>query len=328
MTPPPTLRDILSGPSTAARSVQRMAATIALRGGSVRGGVVEAHQKPYCDDPVRIGRRSDPRDTYGHAGLRTVEVSFWGPCRKCEKCLTFRRMRFRQRMINEIVTADNQGRRTWFITLTFSAMHLAGIIAEKVKAGRGTVESTAYAHVQAYFKRLRKWGDKKGVSFRYAAVAEYGEQKGRLHYHLLLSETGKFPLPKRVIETRWRSHVNARLVDCSGDRGIAGAASYVAKYATKAAGTRLRTSQHYGRVVPANDNPAKSAQLSRRVTPRERNKVSATVEKIPASIFPEVLVAAPHELVNTTRTPEKLNTPSKHHPAPLPVIILQCGLPF
>lgn len=227
-----------AGPSVAAQGVLKTAAKLALKGATVNGGEVFVDNRVYCDSPVRVGRRTDPRD----GGVRTLEVSMNAPCRKCPKCIQFRQMRWRERIINELVMTDDEGRRTWFVTLTFSPVHLAGIIAEAGSSSAGSVEKAAYAHVQKYFKRLRKWG----AQFRYFGVAEYGETKGRLHFHLLLHEQGTHPLPKAVLQGQWRSHVHAKLVDCSGDRGIGGAASYVSTYATKTEDCRPRASVRYG----------------------------------------------------------------------------------
>ena len=45
-------------------------------------------------------------------------------------------------------------------------------------------ERIAYTHVQGYLDRLRK----SCGSFRYVAIPEYGEENGRLHYHLIIHE--------------------------------------------------------------------------------------------------------------------------------------------
>lgn len=228
--------------------ILKAASKLALRGAHVSGGQVSAENHVYCDQPVRICMRTNPKD-----GGRTLEVSLWGPCRKCAKCLQFKQMRWRERIMNEIIACDDAGRRSWFITLTFAPLHLAGIIAEAGSSRQKAVEKAAYSHVKLYFKRLRKWGAK----FRYCAVPEYGERRGRLHYHIILHEMGDRPLPKRVLQTQWRSLVHAKLVDSSNERGIGGAASYLSKYATKTLDCRPRASVRYGQSSAALDKGRK-----------------------------------------------------------------------
>lgn len=217
------------------RGTRSAGAKLALLGHAKGLTLVDSDRLPHCDDPQRIHRITDPK-----APARTLEVNFWAPCRKCAKCLQFRQMKWRERALVEIM----RGNRTWFVTLTFSPVHLTGITFEAAKE-RGSdalsrLEKAAYRHVQRYFKRLRK----EGAVFRYLAVFEQGEQNGRPHYHLLLHETGERPILKRTIEGKWRrgSHVHCRLVAKEAD----GAASYVTKYATKSASVRLRASQRYG----------------------------------------------------------------------------------
>lgn len=167
----------------------------------------------------------------------------WVPCRKCEKCRLFRHMQLRERMMNELAVTHLRGNRSWFVTLTFSPAHLAGLLT-KAKGDRGAIlERHAYGDVQKYFKRLRK----AGMKFRYFAVYELGEETGRSHYHLLMHEVGARPILKRELEGQWHSIVHARLVHM--ERAGAGLGSYIAKYATKAVTVRPRMSNLYGRTV-------------------------------------------------------------------------------
>lgn len=217
-----------------ARSIFR---ALALKGYAKSLTEAYADFKPYCDEPVRVERRASARDGLG----RSVEVAFNVPCRKCEKCRQFRSLQWRDRCAIEIAIWP----RTWFVTLTFSPVHLAGILAEAAVNGKGAdrardVEQAAYKHVQAYFKRLRKGG----ASFRYLAVYELGEQTGRSHFHVMFHEMRRGSLTKRVIEAQWRSNVHARLVGAE-------ASAYVTKYATKSAGSPFRASFGYGTGGPS-----------------------------------------------------------------------------
>lgn len=220
-------RKVLVGSSPKEQVTRRMAGKLALRGAQVRPTVVEAHELPYCDTPSRIGRRTDPR-----SGDRTLEVSLNAPCRRCAKCLQFRQMKWRERAFIETHATPL---RSWLLTLTFSEIVLAQCIMDA--AVSHNVEHHAYAHVQRYFKRLRK----NGHRFRYLAVGEYGEQTGRLHYHVLLHEWDR-PIVKLALENAWNSNVHARLV-----RSERGASGYVTKYLTKSLDIRPRASSRYGK---------------------------------------------------------------------------------
>jgi hypothetical protein len=213
------------------KAVNAVCREIALKGGErLPGQTYIAKWNVYCDDPVRVAQGTDARKTkFSQAREYVIDA----PCRKCAKCLQFRQMRWRQRAMTEIAQAE----RTWFVTLTFSPVHLAGILAEAAVTER-TEERCAYDHVQRYLKRLRK----AGYPLRYLAVYERGEKNGRSHYHLLLHEAGRPPVPKAVLENQWRSIVHGRLV--ADDDG---AAAYVTKYATKDSTVRLRASRSYGK---------------------------------------------------------------------------------
>jgi len=173
----------------------------------------------------------------------------WAPCRKCPKCLQFRQMKWRERIINEILLTHNRGRRSWFVTLTFSPVHLAGVLAEATRLSGSSpretrhVDKAAYRHVQGYLDRLRKASKSP---FRYVAVFEQGEKTGRSHYHLVIHEGDKKPILKRTLDNLWHSHVHARLLTVDEERSISQVASYVSTYATKTQGIRIRASVSYG----------------------------------------------------------------------------------
>lgn len=210
------------------RGVRKLAAKLALSGGTRHAGEYFADWQPYCDDPVTVHRHVKA------GGFdRSIAATIKAPCRKCAKCLQFRQMKWRERALVECHHAP----RTWFITLTFSPVHLAGVLIEARSSALKDVDAAAYKHVQRYLKRLRKI-----AKIRFLAVYERGEQTGRSHYHLLVHEVNR-PIPKRELESRWISHVHARLVDLA----TPGAASYITKYTTKAADIRPRASARYGR---------------------------------------------------------------------------------
>lgn len=237
------------GPSSKAVGTYKMAAKLALRGVATGtyGSEIASDHRPYCDAPVRIGRRTDPRETG-----RTVEVSMWGPCRKCEKCLFFRRKKWATRMGRELDRCEG---RTWFVTLTFSPIHLAGILARANANYTGHVsmdrefDNAAYKDLQVWIAKLRRQKGKKGspewrpgLRFRYFAVMERGAKYGRPHYHMLVHEVGFRPILPRWFWEEWPSRCDVRIVDGSSFR----VSHYVAKYLTKSIDVRPRASLNYG----------------------------------------------------------------------------------
>lgn len=200
-------------------------------------------RKPWCDDPKWVNQRHDTRKGGALAfKVPSLETGGFYPCRKCEKCIFFRRKKWEERSLVELQRAP----RTWFVTLTFSPIHLAGIrlqaAADRSLDFETALERYGYKHVQRYLKRLRKLGKNR---FRYVAVFEYGSEGGRGHYHLFIHELrGEKPTLKATLNDAWRSFVHAKLVSLDD---FVRASSYVAKYLTKSSVTRPRASQDYGK---------------------------------------------------------------------------------
>lgn len=230
MTPPKKwMYDSLS---VAERATVKLAASIALKGGKLyEQSTYIATWSPYCLTPVQVRRR-----IRGREGVRSLQAVMLAPCRKCEKCLQFRQMKWRERMQRELLAS----RRSWFVTLTFDDVALAGIYLKAAAEGCEHVEAVnkhAYSLVQLFLKRVRKTR-----KIRFFAVFELGEETARPHYHLIIHEVSGPPLLARHIEDQWPWISHARLVNM-GRRGLA---SYVTKYLTKTAGIRVRASNRYG----------------------------------------------------------------------------------
>ncbi len=237
--------------STDAQTIgtQSLAVKAALAGGNVGQSSWVAPWSPYCDNPLRIERRITSRQArhakfVGKAklvdDLKALEVAIDVPCRRCAKCLQFRQNRWRERAAWEIERAYQTGHRTWWMCLTFSPIHLAGITMAARSTSLKDVDATAYRDVQKYFKRLRKGK----AEFRYLAIMELGDENDRMHYHLLLHEKGSNIL-KETLEDLWPSNVWARLL---GSEDASRTASYITKYATKSLDIRPRASSKYGQI--------------------------------------------------------------------------------
>ena len=112
-----------------------------------------------------------------------------------------------------------------FVTLTYHPDHLPenGTLVKK--------------HVQDFLKRLRK---NTGWTFKYFAAGEYGTDKGRLHYHIILfgvefpdmtywrkSPKGMKIYRSKILEKAWKlGHSEIGTVTPQS-------ASYTANYVTK-----------------------------------------------------------------------------------------------
>lgn len=216
-----------------------MAAKLALRGGFISPSEYHLPARSYCTAPVLIGRRAGPK----HGLKRSLEVSMYVPCRKCPKCLKFRRLRWRERMESETLATKF---RTWFVTFTFDPLALAGILAmahsaDPSKLFEQRVDEAAYKHLQRAIKRLRK----SGAAFRYVFVFERGEETGRPHYHGLIHESGPAPVTYRQIAGCWRFISHAKLMP-DGDLITF---RYISKYLGKSLSIRPRASLKYGSKV-------------------------------------------------------------------------------
>jgi hypothetical protein len=130
-------------------------------------------------------------------------------CGSCSWCRSNRQNDFVGRCLAEQKMSQN----TLALTLTY----------------RGTGVDTVtlfYVDVQQMLKHLRN----DGYSVRYICAGEYGEKKGRAHWHIVLFFKGsapELPLASRVIWKYWpHGHVYAQHPDASGFK-------YLMKYTLK-----------------------------------------------------------------------------------------------
>jgi hypothetical protein len=89
------------------------------------------------------------------------------PCRKCLPCMITRRQEWTARLLLEMQVTLN----TYYVTLTYDDDHLPPLASLRRK------------DLRDFLKRLRKNTKSK---LRYFAAGEYGDKKGRPHYHILL----------------------------------------------------------------------------------------------------------------------------------------------
>ena len=217
-------------------------AAAAMRFGNAEkhGHIYFAKWVPVCDEPVPVIRGAGAGGRY----KRPIEVQFLVPCRKCQTCLKVKASLWQKRAVTELAATVL---RSWMVTLTFSPVHMGEVLMQAHALNRGSerqkIERAAYRHVQLALDAFRK---RLKLRFRYMAVAEYGSETGRLHYHLLLHEVDK-PILGAQIEAMWPSFVHKRLV-----RDHKRQAGYLTKYLTKHSEGRVRASKDYGKWTSEN----------------------------------------------------------------------------
>lgn len=106
------------------------------------------------------------------------------PCSKCPPCLKRRTSGWSYRLVKE----GERSMSALFVTLTYDTTFVP--ITEK---GFMNLDKT---DVQKFFKRLRKLSNQK---LKYYVCGEYGTQKMRPHYHIIL-----FNANKEMIEKAWK----------------------------------------------------------------------------------------------------------------------------
>lgn len=222
---------------------------IALRG---VGSVALKRLTQWRDDPS-----VDYADGYGVVGEfnhpKTRSVYLRVRCRKCERCLAYKKRLWTARGIAEV----RMSMRTWFGTLTVAPERRlwAQMVADKKcnlarrepLSKLTTVERTrAIAkelspEVTRWLKRVRKASRSEGL--RYLLVTE-AHKDGFPHFHVLLHERGQ-PVGKRLLEEQWRYGFSQFRQIPTGEIDPV---RYVCKYIAKSPLTRVRASRHYGQL--------------------------------------------------------------------------------
>lgn len=224
-----------------------------------------------CSMPIEITRRS--HQSHVQAVLQTR-------CRKCKGCLEAKRRYWGKLGENEILTTHEQGRRTWFGTLTlsddqqkyfetlavekFMLAHKSSEVPEwlsepQCDARFALVRDEIVEALQRYWKRLRK----EGHRFNYLVVFER-HKSGQPHMHFLLHEKGGEILKRQMAEQWPHGFVKIKLVkDNSGViAGLHKQAWYVVKYLTKSVEARVIASQKYGKQTASRTSEACAKERS------------------------------------------------------------------
>lgn len=105
------------------------------------------------------------------------------PCGKCLSCRIARAREWSLRLLHELESWDN----AVFVCYTYNDDNLPADLSVKK------------SELQLYFKRLRK--ELKHRKIKYYACGEYGEKKGRPHYHAIIF--GISPAEKELLQSMW-----------------------------------------------------------------------------------------------------------------------------
>lgn len=160
------------------------------------------------------------------------------PCGRCIGCRLERSRQWAVRLVHENRFHEHSA----FITLTYDESHLP-------KDGSLNVK-----HFQDFMKRLRKHEDRNRIRFFHAG--EYGEKRGRPHYHAIIFGQdfmeGRYDVQvsDRGDET-WLSPVIQKLWPFGQENRVGAvtfeSCAYVARYVTKKV-TGQRAQSHYERI--------------------------------------------------------------------------------
>ena len=105
------------------------------------------------------------------------------PCSKCPPCMRRRTSGWSFRLVKE----GDRSKNALFVTLTYNEEH--------IKRTKNNFKNLDKKDLQKFFKRLRKLTDEK---IKYYAVGEYGFERMRPHYHIIL-----FNASPEIIQRAW-----------------------------------------------------------------------------------------------------------------------------
>lgn len=193
--------------------------------------------------PFQMGVTLDNIDSYQVVDEQGCLVPMFMavPCRHCELCLDKKKSQWAYRVMCETQFADFP---PYFVTLTYDSDNLP-----RTEEGLPTLRKKDY---QDFLKRLRihlqrnghyfglSEEQKNNLELRYVCCGEYGKQRNRPHYHMII-----FGLPPMIniafmnayIKARWKKGIVRVLPVTQGCTG------YVTKYMCKPSDYRLHCTQ-------------------------------------------------------------------------------------
>lgn len=151
------------------------------------------------------------------------------PCRRCGPCLNT----MKNNLTGRLVAEAKQAKSVYMLTLTYA----------------DEPEDFCYLDVQLALKRFRKAlaALPKPARVRFACVGERGEQKGRIHWHILLFFDREFLLKRPRPGRLWPFWPFGwtQVAPLGGQQDIADGIRYVVKYCVKGVGDPTKSSTRF-----------------------------------------------------------------------------------
>jgi len=171
------------------------------------------------------------------------------PCRRCWQCLSNRKNNYVGRMLCEQATSE----WTAAITLTYAPTDSG---ADKVLNPR---------HFQFFMRRLRE--KFAHTQLRYFVAGEYGELRGRAHFHVVLYGVGPKPEIPQNQMFHWKFWPHGH---CHADNFTnVKAMKYVAKYVVKGTSAQKRTDSNKMEWSSFSKKPALGASFFAQLAERQ-----------------------------------------------------------
>lgn len=169
----------------------------------------------HCLDPYPLDRPGDGRKF--NAFKNRVDGRAVA-CGRCENCVKNRKQAWTGKLVAESLTSKSVS----FVTLTYA------------KDPEGEFR---YQDVQLFLKNLRAWAWRKHnqTLVRFFAIGENGEEKGRVHWHLVLffSKPLAVPVPRMNTKSEFWPHGWANVQNLSDPDSIGRSIRYCSSYAVK-----------------------------------------------------------------------------------------------
>lgn len=127
-----------------------------------------------CRQPIYINNRS----VHFMAGRN--RAGYEVPCGKCDQCRDNRRYNFMTRLSFAFVECLKMLGHVLFLTFTYNNAHLPHVTYKGQTCACFSRKDTLQL-----IRALRRYYGKKGLSFKYFLVSEYGKNTRRPHYHVL-----------------------------------------------------------------------------------------------------------------------------------------------
>lgn len=161
------------------------------------------------------------------------------PCNHCPECMRTKQDEWFFRGVIEFLHYKKLGGATYFVTLTYNDENLPylSIVCRSSGEVLQVVRCFSARHIRNFIKYFRMLLKKNGYEWKgmkYIVCSEFGEKKGRPHYHLLLHLPFKIPINTliRLLRQAWQHGYISRSsqgFEVTSHKGIRYVMKYIAK---------------------------------------------------------------------------------------------------